>query len=470
MSERLSPADAAFLDAEDLKTPMHVGAIMILQPPRTGFDYERMVRLIEQRIALVPRYRQKVVSVPGGISAPRWVDDENFDVSFHVRRSALPKPGDTEALCELAGRLMSRRLDRDRPLWEIYLVEGLAGGRVAMITKSHCALVDSAVGMEIGEVLLDGSRTPRAAVDDDWVPRSSPSGVDLLVDVVREAISSPLTVIDNTRIALTNLKQAGARVLEAALAVSATARWVFDPAEGSPLNVAVGGQRRIAVTDLPLETFREIKNASGCSVNDVVLAVVAGALRGWMSARGEVVRRDTVLKALVPVSVHAFEDDADFGSTERVSSMTVALPVGEDAVAMRLRQISYAMSEHGSSRRAVPAEAIASLGWFAPSTLHSLGARVSRDIAGRASNLVIINAPGPQKPLYAAGARLVEVYPLIPLAHKQALAIGVTSYDGRVYVGLNADRDSMVDLEVLASMVDDALAELLVAVQKGRKT
>lgn len=467
MSERLSPADAAFLDVEELTTPMHVGTIMILQPPRSGFDYERMARLIEQRVALVPRYRQKVVTVPGGISAPRWVDDEDFDVSFHVRRSALPAPGDAAALTELASRLMSRRLDRDRPLWEIYLVEGLSGGRVAMITKSHCALVDSAVGMEIGEVLLDRSRIPRADVEDDWSPRPEPSRMELLLEVAKEAIASPLTVIDNTRIALSNIKQAGERVLEAALAVSATARWVFDPAEGSPLNVAVGSQRRIALTDHPLESFREIKNASGCSVNDVVLTVITGALRGWMSARGEVVRRGTVLRALVPVSVHAFDEDAAFGSTDRVSSMTVELPVGEDAVALRLGQISYVMSEHASSRRAVRADALAALGWFAPSTLHSLGARVSRDLAGRATNLVVTNAPGPQEPMYAAGAKLVEVYPLLPLSHKQALAIGVTSYYGRVYFGLNADRDSMVDLEVLASMVDGALAELLAAVKKG---
>ncbi|WP_106849552.1 wax ester/triacylglycerol synthase family O-acyltransferase [Blastococcus sp. Marseille-P5729] len=468
MSERLSPADAAFLDVEELTTPMHVGTIMILQPPRSGFDYERMARLIEQRVALVPRYRQKVVTVPGGISAPRWVDDEDFDVSFHVRRSALPKPGDAAALTELASRLMSRRLDRDRPLWEIYLVEGLAGGKVAMITKSHCAMIDSAVGMEIGEVLLDRSRIPRAEVEDDWSPRPEPSRMDLLLEIAKEAITSPLTVIDNTRTTLTNLKQAGERLLEAALAVSATARWVFDPAEGSPLNVSVGSQRRIALTDHPLESFREIKNISDCSVNDVVLAVIAGALRGWMTARGEVVRRDTVLRALVPVSVHAFDEDAHFGSTDRVSSMTVELPVGEDAVALRLRQISYAMSAHATSRRAVPADALASLGWFAPSTLHSLGARVSRDLVGRATNLVVTNAPGPQEPMYAAGAKLVEVYPLLPLSHKQALAIGVTSYNGRVYFGLNADRDSMVDLEVLASMVDGALAELLAAVKRGR--
>ena len=467
MSERLSPADAAFLDAEDLKTPMQVGAIMILEPPKGGFDYERMVALIEQRVSLVPRYRQKVVSVPGGISAPRWVDDDRFDVSFHVRRSALPKPGDHEALTDLAGRLMSRRLDRDRPLWEIYLVEGLQGGRVAMITKSHCALVDSTVGMEIGEVLLDRSKRSRPPVGTDWTPPAAPSGLGLLVDVAHEAITSPLTVIDNTRTAITNIKQAGSRLLEAAWAVSRTARWVFDPAEGSPLNVTVGGQRRIAVADLPLETFRQIKRASGCSVNDVVLAVVAGALRSWLAARGSVVRRDAVLRALVPMSVQAFDDDSDFGSGDRVTSLTVDLPIGEDAVALRLRQISYAMSEKGPGRRGVPAEALASLGWFAPSTLHSLGARVSRDLADRATNLVVTNAPGPQEPVYAAGARLVEVYPVLPLSHKQALAVGVTSYDGRVYFGLNADRDSMVDLEVLASMVDDALAELLAAVTKG---
>lgn len=470
MSERLSPADAAFLDADDLTTPMHVGAIMVLQPPPEGFDYQAMTRLIEQRIALVPRYRQKVVSVPGGISAPRWVDDDKFDVSFHVRRSALPKPGDDEALTELAGRLMSRRLDRDRPLWEIYLVEGLSDGRVAMITKSHCALVDSAAGMEIGEVLLDRDPAVRPGPDaEHWEPGAAPSGVALLLDVAREAVSSPLTVLENTRIVAGNLREVGSRLVEAALAVSATARWVFDPADSSPLNVAVGGQRRIALTDLPLEELQALKRAAGCTVNDVVLAVVTGALRGWMLARGETVRSDSVLRALVPVSVEPIEDDADFGTAGRVASMTIDLPVGENVIGVRLGRISFAMSEHAVARRAVPADVLRSLGWFAPSTLHSLGARVSRDLTGRASNLVVTNAPGPQEPVYAAGARLERVYPLLPLSHKQALAIGVTSYHGRVYFGLDADRDSMVDLEVLASMIGDALDELVAGVQKGRR-
>lgn len=467
MTERLSPADAAFLDVEDLRTPMHVGAIMVFKKPRAGFDYERLVRLIEQRIALVPRYRQKIVNVPWGLSAPRWVDDDKFDVSFHVRRSALPKPGDTAALTELAGRLMSRRLDRDRPLWEIYLVEGLSGNRFAMITKSHCALVDSSVGMEIGEVLLDRSRVPRADLEHDWEARRAPSRTNLLLEIAREAVVSPLTIVENTRSTLSSAWRAGDRLLKTVRAIGGAARWVLDPAEPSPLNVPVGGQRRIALTAHSLDDVRRIKNAGDWSVNDVLLAVVTGALRGWMASRGEVIRRDMVLRALVPMSVRALEEDAEFGSPDRVMSMAIDLPVGEETATVRLGRIAYATSAHARSRRAVPAETLASLGWFAPSTMHSLGARVTRDITDRGANLVVTNAPGPQQPVYAAGAQLVEVYPVLPLSHTQALAIGVTSYDGMVHFGLNADRDGMVDLEVLASMIDDSMSELLAAAQKG---
>lgn len=468
MTERLSSADAAFLAVEDPHTPMHVGAIMVFRKPRSGFDYQRLVRLIEQRISLVPRYRQKIVQVPCGMSAPRWVDDEKFDVSFHVRRSALPKPGDEQALTELAGRLMSRRLDRERPLWEIYLVEGLSGNRFAMITKSHCALVDSTVGMEIGEVLLDRSRIPRAEVPAEWVPAREPSRLDLLMEVAREAVTTPLTIVDNTRTTLGNLRQAGDRMKEAARAIGGATRWVLDPAESSPLNVPLTGQRRIALTDHSLDDLRTIKTAADCSVNDVLLAVVTGALRSWMASRGEVVQRDLVLRALVPMSVRSLEEDAAFGSTDRVLSMAVDLPVGEETANVRLGRIAYATSAHRRTRRAVPADVLASLGWFAPSTMHSLGARVTRDITDRGANLVITNAPGPQQPVYFAGAQLVAVYPVLPLWHKQALAMGVTSYDGRVYFGLNADRDGMVDLEVLASMIDDSIAELLTAAQKGK--
>ena len=468
MTERLSPADAAFLNVEDLRTPMHVGAIMVFKTPRSGFDYERLVRLIEQRVALVPRYRQKIVAVPCGLSAPRWVDDDKFDVSFHVRRSALPKPGDEHALTELAGRLMSRRLDRDRPLWEIYLVEGLAGNRFAMITKSHSALVDSTVGTEIGEVLLDRSRIARGEVEHEWLPKREPSKLDLLLEVAREAVTSPLTIVDNMRTTLSNVRHAGDRLLDAARAVGGATRWVLDPAEPSPLNVPVSGQRRVALTAHSLDDLREIKKSGDCSVNDVLLAVITGALRSWMASRGEVIKRDMVLRALVPMSMRALEEDADFGSADRVISLSIDLPIGEETAYVRLGRIAFATSAHARSRRAVPADALASLGWFAPSTMHTLGARVTRDITDRGANLVITNAPGPQQPVYAAGAQLVEVYPVLPLSQKQALAVGVTSYDGRVYFGLNADRDGMVDLEVLASMIDDSIAELLTAAQKGK--
>ncbi|WP_134322636.1 WS/DGAT/MGAT family O-acyltransferase [Cumulibacter soli] len=468
MTTRLSPADAAFLSVEDPRTPMHVGAIMIFQKPHTGIDYDHIVRLIEQRVSLVPRYRQRIVNVPFGMSTPRWADDDTFDVSFHVRRSALPSGGERQALLDLAGRVMSRRLDRDRPLWEIYLVEGLAHDQFALITKSHSAMIDSNVGMEIGEVLLDRSSTPRASVPSDWVPQRRPSRSALLMEVTREAVTSPLTVIDNARTTFGNVRQLGSRVRSLAHGIGGAANWAFNSAGASPLNVPLRGQRRIALRAHALDDLRRIKSASECSVNDVLLAVIAGALRNWIASRGEVVARDRVLRALVPVSVRSLEDDADFGSADRITSIMVDLPIGEETAIVRLERIAHATRAHAQSRRAVPAESLASLGWFAPSTMHSLGARVTRDITDRGANLSITNAPGPQEPVYASGARLIEVYPVQPLAQRQALAVGVTSYDGEVYFGLNGDRDGMADLDVLASMIDDSVAELLAAAEKGK--
>ncbi|MEJ3657757.1 wax ester/triacylglycerol synthase family O-acyltransferase [Actinomycetes bacterium KLBMP 9759] len=468
MPPRLSALDASFLYLEQPTTPMHVGAVAIFQRPRAGFDYDRLVELIEQRIAMVPRYRQKVRHVPGNLARPVWVDDPDFDVAYHVRRSALPKPGSDEQLNELVARLMSRPLDHTRPLWEMYLVEGLAGRRTAVLTKTHQAMVDGISAIDIGQVMLDVSPEPRKVAEELWMPRAEPTDTQLVLGAVAEAVSQPGVIVDNARSAAGDAMATVGKVVDAAAQLFWMARTASRRAPGTPLNVAISTQRRFAVARTQLDDYRKIRTAHGCSVNDVVLSVVAGALRNWLLSRGEPVTSSSSVRAMVPLSVRGEADvpsSATSGSLgNRVSSFLVDLPVGEPSPVVRLHHVTHAMREHTSGGQSVGADTLVRIGGFAPPTLHALGARAASGMSKRIFNLVVTNVPGPQFPLYAAGARMLEMFPVVPLAKGQALAIGLTSYDGGVYYGFNGDRDGMPDVDVLAGMVDESLDELLATV------
>jgi diacylglycerol O-acyltransferase / wax synthase len=468
MPPRLSALDASFLYLETPTTPMHVGAVSIFRRPRAGLDYDRLVQLIEQRIALVPRYRQKVRHVPGNLARPVWIDDADFDIAYHVRRSALPKPGSDAQLTELVARLMSRPLDQTRPLWEMYLVEGLSRGRSAVITKTHQAMVDGISAIDIGQVILDVSAEPRAVPEELWMPRPEPSAAELVVDALSEAVSRPGEVVDNVRVATGDAVATVGKVAGGFAQLFTMARTASRPAPGTPLNVDISTQRRFAIARTRLESYRKIRAAHGCSVNDVVLSVVAGALRNWLLSRGEPVGPSSRLRAMVPLSVRGEADVPSSASAgtlgNRVSSFIVDLPVGEPSPVVRLHHVTHAMREHTTSAQSVGADTLVRLGGFAPPTLHALGARTANGISKRIFNLVVTNVPGPQFPLYAAGARMLEMFPVVPLAKGQALAIGLTSYDGGVFYGFNGDRDAMSDVDVLAGMVDEALDELLATV------
>ncbi|MGH8893841.1 MAG: WS/DGAT/MGAT family O-acyltransferase [Actinomycetes bacterium] len=466
MPDRLSPLDASFLYFEEPTTPMHVGGVAVFEAPETGFDLDRLVELISQRIAFVPRYRQRIKWVPGRLANPVWVDDEDFDITYHVRRSALPRPGTDAQLAELVARVQSRPLDRARPLWEMYLVEGLAQNRFALITKTHHAMVDGVAAVDIGQVILDTSPEPRDRPADTWRAAPEPSWVELVAGAVAENVRRPAGAVDTLRGGLTEVAHMAGRFAGAAGGLLAAATSAARPAPGSPLNAVIGEQRRYATAALDLDDHRHIRKAHGGTVNDVVLATVAGALRAWLLTRGEKVGTSTTVRALVPVSVRAAEGDAAGAATgNRVSSYLVDLPVGEPSAVMRLHQVSYRMQAHKETGQAVGAEALAGLAGFSPPTLHSLGARVASGLSKRWFNLVVTNVPGPQQPLYAGDARMLAAYPVVPLAKGQALSIGVTSYDGGLYYGLNADRDAMPDVGVLAQCLEDALAELLETVR-----
>jgi diacylglycerol O-acyltransferase len=462
--DRLSPLDVSFLARETSTTAMHVGGLAVLQQPEGGLDYEGLVELIGRRIALVPRFRQRVRAVPGHLANPVWVDDEDFDLTYHVRRSALPRPGTDAQLRELVGRLMGRRLDRQRPLWEVYLVEGLAGGRVGIVTKTHHAMVDGVSAVDLGTVLLDSTPEPGELPRDDWEPHREPRAVALLAGAVREYAAAPTHVLDAARGAVVDVRTTAGGAAGLARGLLSSLRTVPRPAPSSPLNLPIGEQRRVGTAKTALDDYRRVRAAHGGTVNDVVLATVAGALRTWLLTRGEPITPATAVRAMVPVSVR---DDAGRGQLgNRVSSYFVDLPVGEGNPVMRLHQVAFAMRAHAESGQSVGADALAQLSGFAPPTLHALAARVASDVTRRLANLVVTNVPGPQQPMYAAGARLLEMYPVVPLPKGQALSIGLTSYDGGVFYGLNADRDALADVDVLAGCLEESLAELVGTVRR----
>lgn len=465
MVDRLNPLDVSFLYLEEPTTPMHVGGVEIFQPPNAGFDYDRLVALIEQRIALVPRYRQRVRGVPANLARPVWIDDTNFDVTYHVRRSALPRPGTDEQLNEFVGRIMSRPLDRSRPLWEMYLVEGLSDGRFAIITKTHHAMVDGITAIDIGQVILDLTPEPRDVGPDTWQPRKAPGRVDLLRSAVAESARSPADAVDAVRTGVQDLGKLAEQVGRQATGIISALLTVARPTQATPLNVEIGEARRFGRVDMRLDDFKKVRVEHGGTVNDVVLAVVAGALRSWLMTRGEALAQSASIRAMVPVSVRS--DEADGGN--QVAAILVDLPVGEPDAVVRLQRITYEMAQHKAQGQLIGAEALVALAGFAPPTLHSLGARVGNELTKRVYNLVVTNVPGPQFPLYAGGAELTAAYPVVPLSKGQAVCIGLTSYNGGVYFGLNVDRDSMPDVDVLCGCLTDALTELLDTVQKNRQ-
>ncbi|WP_409332178.1 WS/DGAT/MGAT family O-acyltransferase [Trujillonella humicola] len=458
MLERLTTIDASFLYLEEPDAPMHVAGVLLLEPPAGGLD--ALAALVEARLPLVPRYRQRVLEVPGRLADPVWADDPDFDAAYHVRRSALPRPGTGAQLVDLVSRLTSRPLDHRRPLWELYLVEGLGDGRVAVITKTHPALVDGLGAVDIAQVLLDPSPDAPVPEAEPWRPRPLPGGVELLRDALGEYVQRPSAAVETLGAAVTDVRATLARLGGAASGFVRAARSAVFPAPHSPLNATHGRQRRVAFARADLEDLRAVRRAHGGTVNDVLLTVVTGALRDWLLSRGVAVVASTSVRALVPVSVQGDEQESP---GNRVASYLVDLPVGEPNPRVRLARLSYAMRGVARSGRSVGADALIALTGFAPPTLHAMGARAARGLSRRMFNLVITNVPGPQVPLYAAGSRMLEVFPVVPLVRGQGLSIGMTSYDGRVYICLNADRETVGDVDLLADLVEQELGELVEA-------
>lgn len=470
--DRLNPVDASFLYLEDARSAMHVGSVMVFEEPDDVADatdlHRRVVDLVSARIDEVPRYRQRVREMPLGVSAPVWIEDGAFDLSYHVRRSALPRPGTDEQLEEFVGRIQGRPLDRAHPLWELYIVEGLAGGRFAIVTKTHQALVDGVNALDLGHLLLDETPDPEPHVRVERVPHREPGDLELIAHSLLELVTSPRRLAGRlTSGAGDVVRTAGRLAGTAGDLAGALARTAASPAPETPLNIVTGAARRVRMLQVPLEDFRaardglrELRGPDGpeISVTDAILAVITGALASWLAARGEPVHTGTTVRALVPISVGA--GNHPVGIVNDVHAAVIDLPVGETNPHVRLERIAFQMRRQTRPGQAVEAASLAGLAGFAPSTLHHLGARLGSAMSRRLFNLVIINAPGPQHPMYAAGCHLVASYPVVPPAAGQALSIGLTSYDGTVCIGLLADRGAMPDLDVLAEALLYAVVEL----------
>ena len=454
--DRLTAIDSSFLHQEGPTSHMHVGALTLFEGPAP--PYTELLDALRGRLHLVPRYRQKLSVPPAGTGRPLWVDDPSFSIEYHVRHTALPKPGDEPQLLRLAGRIFSQQLDRSKPLWEIWMVEGLKDGRFALISKTHHALVDGIAGVDLAQVIFDLGPVPTEVPhpDEAWQPAPEPSSAGVLahgaVGMVKTGVR---TATSAASLALRPLEAArSARVAVEGLGEIVWAG--MNPAPPTPLNVEIGPHRRYAVVRNQLADFKAVKNALGGTVNDVVLAVVTGALREWLHSRG--VRTEGLeLRALVPVSIRAADQRGTTGN--RIAVMRGPLPVYIEDPLARLRTVKAGMDGLKESKQAVGAEVLTSAQNFAPPTILAQASRLN--FSTRLFNLIVTNVPGTQFPLYVRGREMLDVFPVAFLPKDHALAIAIMSYNGRMNFGLLGDYDALPDIGVIAEGIEESLAELM---------
>ncbi len=462
--DRISVLDAELLDLEEHSAlHAHVASVLVFAGAAPTID--GLTAHVVGRLELVPRYRQKLARVPYGQGRAVWIDDPHFNPGYHVRHAALPPPGDDHALAVLAGRLFSQRLDRTKPLWELWLVEGLEGDRFALIGKTHHVLVDGVEDLDLTTVLFDGqpdeSLAPRRSTA--WVARPAPSAAELLAAALAERVSDPAEAVRGVTELLRRPRALADGLRERLSGLGPLARLAGDPPPRTPLGVEIGPHRRYAWVDGDLERFRVIKTALGGTVNDVVLAAIAGALGRYLRAQGH--ETDGLhLRALLPVTQPA----ALPGTAGEVETICVLLPVGIVDPRERFAEISQAMDGLKESGRAVGAHVLTQLAGFAPSTIISQAARLQAH--SRVANLTVTNVPGPQTPLFLLGRRLEAIYPVVPLADRQALGISVMSYCGRLGFGLLADYDAVPDVDQIAVELAAAIDELAALAGSARPT
>ena len=467
--ERLSGLDTTFLEIEDANCHMHMGAVGIFDAaPVTGsdgaLDFERIRTLMEAGMYRIPRYRQKLARVPF-LHDAIWIDDSRFNLSYHLRHTHLPPPGDERQLKRLAGRIMSQQLDRGKPLWEMWIVEGLEGDRFAIITKVHHCMIDG-----VGSVELSGSvmtQTPDldprlAEPPPPWIPRPAPAASRLLVDEVRRHVRRPLALAAQAYRAAAAPRAAAGSLLNSLEGLREALVAGFRRSSPTPLNTEIGPHRRFDWLAMDLGGVKAIKNRFGGTVNDVVLAVVSGALRRFLVRRG-LSPRELDLRAMVPVNVRDAGDSRALGN--QVAMLVTSLPVGERDPRRRLEAVTQRTTELKQSKQALGVRTLEQLSDMTFTTFFAWFARVAA--RSQPYNLVVTNVPGPQFPVYVLGARMLACYPLVPLFRDQGLGIALFSYDGTLYWGFNADWDAVPDLHDIVVAVETAFEELAAAANDG---
>ena len=464
--DRLTAVDASFLHQEGPVSHMHVGAVTIFEGPPPPF--EEFLDSLRERLHLVPRYRQHLSVPPLETGRPLWVDDPSFNLEYHVRQTALPSPGSEEQLRLLAGRIFSQQLDRCRPLWELWVVENLEGAgsggrRFALISKTHHALIDGISGVDLAQVMFDLSPVPQPIPhpEEAWQPAPEPTALELAAAGALGAVRTGVATATRAASLLTRPGRAVAGAREALEGLGEVAWAGLNPAPDMPLNVEIGPHRRLCWVRSELRDFKAIKDVFGGTVNDVVLTVVSGALRGWLHRRG--VRTEGLeLRALVPVSIRTEDDRGTLGN--RIAAMRGPLPVYIEDPVMRLQAVRQAMGSLKESKQAVGAEVLAAVESFAPPTILAQASRLN--FSTRLFNLIVTNIPGPQFPLYVRGRELEDVFPVAFLPRNHALAVAIMSYNGKMNFGLLGDYDAMPDIDVVADGIELTLAEMLALARK----
>jgi diacylglycerol O-acyltransferase / wax synthase len=457
--DRLNPLDAQFVDAEDQdrQASFAISSIAIFEGPPPS--YPEFLATLRGRLPLVPRYRQKLRPVPFRLGRPVWVDDPDFDLRYHVRETALPAPGGDEQLQTLIGRVMSQRLDRDYPLWEYWLVKGLAEDRWAVISKVHHCLVDGVSGTDLYRVIFDLSPEPSPAVTDESPALPEPSGLQLAAGAAAELVMLPVREVQALAALASRPGNALAQVTDAARGLANLARSLL-PVTGSSLSGPIGRQRRYTWARASLEDVKKVKRELGGTVNDVVLAAISNGFRELLLARGEEPKPHMV-RSLVPVSVRAPGEENIYEN--RVSVLLAELPVDIADPVERLAAVQARMSALKDSKEALAGEALVALGRYSPYLPAAIGVRLAYRLPQREIVTVTTNVPGPQFPLYAMGRRLLEIVPYVPIATTLRTGVSIFSYCGNLTFGVTGDYASTPDLSVLADGITDGLRELLKA-------
>ncbi len=464
--DRMSPLDATFLHVEDGVSHMHIASCAIMQGPAPPYD--DLVSLIGSKLPLIPRYRQRVRFVPGGLGRPVWVDDPHFRLDYHVRHTALPPPGSSDDLRNLMGRLMSQELDRNRPLWETWVVEGLDDGTWALISKVHHCMVDGVSGTDLMAVVLDARPEPDPPVVDAWEPAPEPSDADLVRHALTDTLATPAELGRWVR-SLTRQPRRVVTELGEMVQGAWSLREPLRPNVELSIEGSIGPHRRWAWARSTLDDIKVIRSGLGGTVNDVVLAAITKGYRDLLTGRGEPVD-GVVVRSLVPVSLRSGDDHT---LDNQVSAMIAELPVGIEDPVERLTAIHAHMRELKESHQAAAGRALTELATFTPALVLGLGLRTAVSVLRRAPqrsvNTVTTNVPGPREPLYACGREMLDYFPFVPVSHGVRTGVAILSYNRKITFGVTGDWDSVPDVDVLARGIGTGLDELQAAARSTAK-